>query len=587
MEVDQSLEGRRPHILIADPIAEEGIDLLQEHADVDVKIDLSREQLLDEIADYDALVVRGITLITTEIIDRGLNLKVIARAGSGLENIDVVAAVEANIEVISSPDTNSVAVAEHTMGLMLSLARRLPRADMGLKEGKWEKTELIGTGLAGKTLGIVGFGRIGREVAVRAQAFGMKILVNQRRPTPELNMSAGVETVDLDDLLRDSDFVTLHVPLSPETEGMIGPKKLDLMKPSAFLINTARGAVIDEPALLQTLNDMGIAGAALDVFVSEPATDSALAQHPRVIATPHIAARTEDAQRVATLSIAQQIIEFFQEVEVESILPLRVVALDRVVPHEDTDPNRVKRLASRLQADSILRDPPVVMAAKEYYVVLDGATRTEALRQLALPHVVVQVQESEDDVDLHAWYHVIQKMESSELVALLDDLAEVSLESIDSESAADRMFEYGGLCYIHTIEGQAYIVYSASGVNRLDALNELSKTYIQAGRVDRTLKDDIFTLQYEYPEMCALVVYPEFSVGQVLHATLDSGRTFPAGITRFLIPGRILRMNIGLDLLESDKSLQEKNRLLHEILLEKQSQSRIRYYGEAVYVLND
>ncbi|HEX6384412.1 MAG TPA: NAD(P)-dependent oxidoreductase, partial [Anaerolineae bacterium] len=481
-------ENRRPRVLICDRIADAGIEILQAHADVDIKTDLSAAELLNTITDYEAIVVRSATKVTADVINHGLRLKVIARAGAGLDNVDVAAARERGIHVVNSPDANTVAVAEHTMGLLLSLARRLPRADSSLKEGKWEKKKFMGTGLAGKTLGIVGFGRIGREVAIRAQAFGMKILVNQRRPTPELNLVAGVEAVDLDDLLRRSDFVSLHVPLKPETQNMIGDRQLALMKPSAYLINTARGGVIDEAALLEALNEGRIAGAALDVFSREPIINQALVQHERVIATPHIAASTEDAQQAAAISVAEQIVEIFQDVDLESVLPLRVVPLDRVVPHENIDPRRVERLAQRLEEERILRNPPVVMELEDHrYMVLDGATRTAALKKLGYPNAVVQVSSPDDGLGLHTWYHVIQGIEVDKLLRLLDDLPDISLIDSEIEKAEEDLFEYGGLCYVHTVDDRVFLVQPAQGVNRLHALNKLTETYIAAADVARTL----------------------------------------------------------------------------------------------------
>jgi phosphoglycerate dehydrogenase-like enzyme len=578
-------ESRRPRVLICDPIDEIGLEILAEIADVDVKGGLTTEELLAIVPNYEAIVVRSATNVTKTVIEHGLNLKVIGRAGSGLDNIDVASARQQGVQVINSPDANTLAVAEHTMALLLSLARRLPRADLSLKEGRWDKHHLTGTGLANKTLGIVGFGRIGREVANRAQAFNMKLLVNQRRPTPELIMAAEIELADLDELLSRSDFVTLHVPLSPETRNMIGADQLTRMKPTAYLINTARGGIVDEGALLKALDEGQIAGAALDVFAREPATDSTLAQHERVIATPHIGASTEDARRAAAITVAEKIVNILQAVEVETILPLRVVDLDRVVCHENIDPKRVIRLAERIDAEGILRSPPVVIEIEDKYMVLDGASRTTALKKLGFQHIIVQITSLEDGLKLHAWNHVLCEVEVGELLELLAESPHVIPKAEDADKAAEVMFAYGGLCYLQTIDGRAFVVYAAPGVNRFDALNEFTEAYISISQVERTLSDDVITLQHEHQKMAALVVYPEYSVVQVIQAT--QGRFFPAGITRFIIPGRVLRLNADLDVLKSDLSLGEKNRWLHELLLEKQAQGTIRYYQEPVYLLDD
>jgi len=581
-------KGARPGVLICDRIAEAGIDMLREHAEVEVKTKLSPAELLEEIGQYEAVVVRSATKIRADAIARADRLKVIGRAGAGLDNIDVVAAQERGIQVVNCPDANTRAVAEHTLALILGLARRLPRADMSMKEGRWEKSQLLGTGLAGKTLGIIGFGRIGREVAIRAQAFGMKVLVNQRRPTPELNLEARVEAVDLVELLKRSDFVTLHVPAKPETERLIGLEQLALMKPTAYLINTARGSVIDENDLLEALDKGLIAGAALDVFASEPAIDSKLAQHARVVATPHIAASTEDAQTLAATTVAEKILEVIKESPktIEIPLSLRVVSSDKVLPHENVDPRRVDKLAGRLEADGILSNPPVVVEVEDHYVVLDGATRTTALKQLDYPDMIVQVVSPKSGLSLHTWYHAVRQLEPAGLIKMLDDLPEITMVESDPQKVLDEMLEYGGLCYVHTADDKVFMVQATSGTNHLNALNKLTQTYINAGRVTRTLNKNIAGLQKEYPDLTALFVFPEYTVDQVLQIA-RAGRVLPAGITRFIIPGRVLRLNADLGTLKSDRSLHEKNEWLYEQVVEKLSNSEVRYYEEPVYLLDE
>lgn len=578
----------RPRVLICDKIADTGIEMLQEHADVDVKTALSPQELQDIIGDYEAVVVRSATKINAAAIARGKRLKVIGRAGAGLDNIDVVAAQEKGIKVVNCPDANTRAVAEHTLALILGLARRLPRADLSMKEGKWEKSKLMGTGLVGKTLGIIGFGRIGREVAIRAHAFGMRVLVNQRRPTPELNLEAKVEAVDLVDLLKQSDFVTLHVPAKPETERLISLEQLALMKPTAYLINTARGSVVDEADLLEALNKGLIAGAALDVFAQEPAINSALAQHERVLATPHIAASTEDAQVTAALNVAQQIIDVFKEGAQPFDIPLslRVVPSEKVLPHESVDPRRVSRLALRLGNEGMLSNPPVVVKTEENYVVLDGATRVTALKQLNYPHIIVQIVEPKGGLGLHTWFHAIRQIAPDTLVKMLDDLPEITMRESNSKKVLDEMFEFGGLCYLHTVDDKVFLVQATSGVNHLSALNKLTEAYINAGHITRTLEADIAKLKREYADLSALVVFPEYTVEQVLQIA-RAGRVLPAGITRFVIPGRVLRLNANLSILNSTKSLAEKNEWLREFVVNKLTNNEVRYYEEPVYLLDE
>ncbi len=588
MAVMNRQDGRRPHILICDPIHEIGLTMLQDHMDVAVKTNLSADELLAIVHEYDGIVVENHTHVTADLIDHALNLRLIGRAGAGFENIDVHHAQEKEVAVLNCPDANTLAVAEHTMGMLLSLARRLPRAYSSLMAGQWDSQQLIGTGLAGKTLGIVGFGRIGREVAIRAEAFGMKLLVNEPSVTPELRLKGNVQRVDLDELLQKADFISLHVPLRPNTRHIIGAEQLAKMKRTAYLINTARGGLIDEAALLTALEEGRIAGAALDVFQAAPLTNRALVEHPQVIATPRIAASTDDAHLGAAITLAEQIIEFFQEVEVSTVLPLRVVPMDKVVPHEHFDQKRVDRLAGRLENDGMLGNPPVVVESEDgRYIVLDGATRTTAMKQLGYKHAIVQVISTEDGLGLHTWYHVICQIGVDDLLALLQKLPNITMQETDIERASDQMFEYGGLCYIQTIDNRVYLIYPAQGVNRLEALNQFTEAYIEAGHVDRTLNSNILSLKNEYDDLAAVVIFPEYTVNQVMAATLSSGRLFPAGITRFIIPGRILRLNADLATLKSDKSLREKNRWLHELLVEKQGKGGIRFYGEPVYLLDE
>ncbi len=588
MPVTNRQDGRRPHILICDPIHEVGLHMLQEHMDVTIKTDLTPDDLLTIVHEYDGIVVENHTHVTADLIDHALNLRLIGRAGAGYENIDVLYAQEKEVAVLNCPDANTLAVAEHTMGLLLSLARRLPRAYTSMMAGQWNSHQLIGTGLSGKTLGIVGFGRIGREVAIRAEAFGMKLLVNEPSVTPELRLQGNVQRVDLNELLQKADFISLHVPLRDNTRHMIGAAQLANMKRTAYLINTARGGLIDEEALLTALQEERIAGAALDVFQAAPLPNRALIEHPQVIATPRIAASTDDAHLAASITLAEQIIEFFQEVEVSTVLPLRVVPMDKVVPHEHFDQKRVDRLAGRLEEDGKLGNPPVVVESEDgRYIVLDGATRTTAMKQLGYKHGIVQVISTEDGLGLHTWYHVICQIEVDALLKLLQRLPNIAMEATEIDKAADEMFEYGGLCYVQTIDNQVFLVHPAQGVNRLEALNQFTEAYIEAGHVDRTLNGNILSLKNEYKDLAAVVIFPEYTVNQVMQATLSSGRLFPAGITRFIIPGRILRLNADLTVLKSDRSLREKNRWLHEQLVEKQGKGGIRYYGEPVYLLDE
>lgn len=581
--MNQQNEGYRPQILLCEPIAQIGIDLLSEHFDIDIKHNLSVEALKQAIPHYDGLIVRHKTQLDADVLAYGLKLKIIGNIGSTLGNIDVAKAQELGILIANSPGLNTLAIAEHTLGLMLALAQRVT-SSMAVAG---EKRPFTGTGLAGRTLGIIGFGGIGSEVAHRAQAFRMKILVNQIKDTPELLIDH-VQSVDLNDLLQQSDFVSLHVPLREDTHHLIDQPQLDLMKPTAFLINTSKGGVINEAALLDTLNAGQLGGVALDLFDNAPAPASALLDHERVIVSPHVASSTTDAQDASAISIAEQMIAFFKETAVETILPLRVVPLDRVVPHEYIDQKRVDRLKSRLEKDSRLSNPPIVMETKDgRYMVLDGATRTAALKQLGFPHAIVQVSSPEAGLGLRTWFHLVQEIPIEAFYELVASLPDTTLEPISEEDSAEKMFQFGGLCTMHLADGRVFLVHAKPGVNRLDALNQLTAAYIKASHTERTLEENLISLKTNYPDFTALVKYPEYTVEQVMQFSLLNGRYFPAGITRFLIPGRILRVNADISILKSDLSLREKNRWLHKTLLEKQQSGGIRYYGEAVYLLDE
>jgi phosphoglycerate dehydrogenase-like enzyme len=579
-------EMQRPRVLICDAIASVGIEMLQEYAEVDIKTGLKPEELMAIVDGYEAIVVRSATKITGEIIKRGTRLKVIGRAGAGLDTIDVVTARERDIMVVNSPDSNTLAVAEHTMALLLALVRHLPQADVGLKQGRWEKKQLMGTGLAGKTLGIIGFGRIGREVAIRALAFGMTVLVNQRRPTPELNLEMGVTAVDLNDLLKKSDFVSLHVPSRPETEKLIGAEQLALMKPTAYLINTARGTVIDEEAMLAALNENRLNGAALDVFVEEPATHNALAQHPKVIATPHIAASTQDAQQAGAITVARQIIDIIRDSKSGNPLSLRVVPTESIKPHENVDLRRVERLAKRLTEDGSLANPPIVIESGGHYVVLDGATRTTAFKLLNYPHAIVQLTSLDDGLNLGTWFHAICGAEADQVITLLKSIPEVSLLESTAERVVEDMLSYNGLCYIYTTQDEVWLVTPTPDTNNLDALNKLTQTYIENFHVERTLSKDVHSLRQEHADLAAVVIFQQYSVSQVLQIA-QAGRVLPAGITRFIIPGRVLRLNADLSMLKADKPLREKEAWLDQLVLDKLASNRVRYYAEPVYLLDE
>ena len=295
-------------ILITDGLDETGQSILRASAEVDDKSGISADDLLKIIPGYDALIVRGRTKVAASIMEAGSRLKAIGRAGVGVDNIDLEAAKKRNIAVVNAPVSTSIAVAELTFGLLLALAREIPRADAGMKQGKWLKKELEGVELNGKTLGVVGFGRIGMEVGKRASAFGMNVVAYDPLIPEDEIKKRGAEPVSLQDLYAWSDFISLHMPLTVDTRDMIGPLAFSQMKDGVRIVCAARGGIIDESALVEALNSGKVAGAALDVFGQEPPGLTGAVSHPRVIATPHIGAQTAEAQSRASEDIATEVL---------------------------------------------------------------------------------------------------------------------------------------------------------------------------------------------------------------------------------------------------------------------------------------
>ncbi|OIO38989.1 MAG: phosphoglycerate dehydrogenase, partial [Candidatus Omnitrophica bacterium CG1_02_46_14] len=301
-------------ILICDDIAEEGLALFHKENNFTIvtKTKQPLEALKKEIADADACVVRSGTRLTKEVIEASKKLKVIGRAGVGLDNVDVEAASKKGVVVINTPGGNTISAAEHTFCLMMAMARNIPQANHSIKKGEWERKKFVGIQLLEKTIGIIGLGRIGTEVAKRAQSFGMKVIAYDPFLRAEKAIQIGVELLSMDEVLIRADFLTLHMPLSAGSKYMIGEKELSKMKKGARIINCARGGLIDEIALAKAIEGGHIAGAGLDVFESEPPKNRALLALPSVIATPHLGASTEEAQIAVAVDVAQSITDYLQ-----------------------------------------------------------------------------------------------------------------------------------------------------------------------------------------------------------------------------------------------------------------------------------
>jgi len=303
-------------VLVCDSIDQAGIDSMKRSGlTVDYRPEIKPNELVSSVRDYHVIVVRSRTKVTKEVVDAAANAKIIARVGVGLDNVDVKAAESRNIRVINAPEAASTAVAELAIGLMISLARSIPRADSETKNGSWIKKELMGTQLSGKYLGIVGVGNIGRNIGRMAKALRMNLVGYDIYPIPrEFISETGMIVTDLNTLLESSDFVTCHVPATPETTHMFNAERLARMKQTAYLINTSRGEIIDENDLYEAIKGGKLAGAALDVYQTEPPTNKELLALPNLICTPHIGAQTKEAQQLASTVIAEKIIQILRGV---------------------------------------------------------------------------------------------------------------------------------------------------------------------------------------------------------------------------------------------------------------------------------
>ncbi len=375
-------------VLVADALSPAGIERLKAVAEVDVKTGLKPEELITAIGDYDALLVRSQTQVTADIIKAGKNLQVIGRAGVGVDNIDMKAATEAGIIVVNAPTGNTISAAEHTMALMLALARHIPRANACLKGGAWERNRFLGTELRGKMLGVIGLGNIGSEVAKRARAFEMKVIGFDPFVSAERAKNMQIELATLERIYKEADFITLHVPLTAQTKNMVGAKELAMMKPSARIINAARGGLIDEEALVAAVNDRKLAGAAIDVFIKEPCTDNVCFAVENIVVTPHLGASTAEAQDLATSDVVDQVIDVFSGAPARYAVNAPFIAIESlpVINPFIKVANTVGRLLSQLAEGQMT-------AINIKYSGEIASYDTRALKALVLGGILEQISE--------------------------------------------------------------------------------------------------------------------------------------------------------------------------------------------------
>ena len=325
-------------ILVSDAIAEQGLDLLRKEAElqVDYRPNLSADDLNACIGEYDGLIVRSRTKVTAEVLAHASRLRVIGRAGIGVDNIDVATATKAGVVVMNTPEGNTNTAAEHTIAMLLALARNIAPADGALKHSEWERERFVGVEVLGKVLGLIGLGRVGTLVAKKAQGLGMITLAYDPFVSKERGQSIGVELLELPELLARVDFITVHTPMTRGTAHLIDREQFALMKRGVRVVNCARGGIIDETALYEAIQLGTVAGAALDVFEHEPPGDLPLIKHPAVLCTPHLGASTEEAQERVAVDIAQQMLDYLQHGSIRNavnVYPLDAEMLRQVEPY--------------------------------------------------------------------------------------------------------------------------------------------------------------------------------------------------------------------------------------------------------------
>ena len=323
-------------ILVSDEISKEGIKKLKSEANVDFSPGLSKKDLLSKIVNYDALVVRSQTDVTEDVIEVASKLKVIGRAGSGVDNIDVDAATKKGIIVVNAPEGNTISTAEHAIAMMMAMSRNIPQADFSLKSKKWDRKKYIGTEINEKMLGVLGLGRVGSEVAKRAQGIGMKVVAYDPFISEEKIKELGIELLDLEKIIKQADYITVHTPLTEETLDLISDKEFKKMKDGVRIINCARGGIINEAALLKAIKSGKVAGAALDVFENEPPGDSELLACDEVIVTPHIGASTKEAQLNVATMVADQVLKALKGEPVKNainMLSVKPEAYESIKPY--------------------------------------------------------------------------------------------------------------------------------------------------------------------------------------------------------------------------------------------------------------
>lgn len=527
----------RPTILVCTPLDDASSTHLEKHCTILSHPDIGDEQLAALLPNVDGLIIDGKTYLSASLLERGSRLRVIGCTSPLLDRIDTQTAQEFGIDIITIPNPHAVATAEHIITIILQL----------------NATHNPGDILAGKTLGLVGFGQTARQLAHRARAFGLRIIVNQPRLTPSLAREWDIEQCDLVDLLEQSDFISLHLP--SHSDPIVTADLIRHIRPSAIVINVGSPHNIDQDALSQhevvavVQNDTSIHASA-----------------------PH--SHRELIDRVLATIMKKRPAETFS---------LDILPTNGVRPHELFDQKRVDRLKQGLDEAGTLRNPPIVTEWHGRHIILDGATRFTALKQTDTPHIAVQIV---DEYELQTWYHAIESDEPlAMLFAHLDQLDGVSLRPLIPDQWHTAFTDPHTICYFLDRDNVATAVTVNDPANKLKTLTETVTAYTAWGVVERTLITDPNRLAGLFPNFVGVAIFPQLTADAVFSAAVEDD-LLPAGLTRFVIPHRILNLNIPLPLLMSAEPHATKRAWLNRYIAEKQSNSRIRYYQEPIILID-
>lgn len=548
---------KRITVLVCTKLQKETLAYLREHADVVVDPTLRDEALRDQLHHYQGLIVDGTVYLSASVLEQGETLRVIGCTSSHIDRIDVTAARDYGIQVVSAPTGNAVVTAEQVMMLVLQFANM---------------------GVSGKTLGLVGYGPTAQQVAHRARAFNMRVVVNQPRLTPELALEREMELLDLPELLAQSDFISLHVPVRDEV--LLDSAEIAQIKPSAALINLTHPMLVNLDSLITAASERKVSNVAIG---GNPAKFYDLPANFRIVPRPaHLARERSES------SLVRKMLDILRIKLPSETLSLDIVPIEQVMPHEEFDQKRVDKIKSSFEEAGVLMNPPLVTPWAGKYVILDGATRYNTIRQLGYPHIAVQLVDPEGDFTLHTWYHAISnKQPVDQLFAKLRAIDGINLSPFEVDNWLDIFNDPHNLCYFID-RNDGGMLLSIDDLEQQSSLrNAVVNAYTAWGEVERTLLTDTSRLLGQFPDMAAVAIFPQFKPKDVFDVARH-GKLLPAGLTRFVIPNRVLHLNAPLDLLKSaEQPIAAKKAWLDNYLADKLARSRVRYFQEPVILIDE